>query len=222
MKVISKSLMAAVFCTAVAVSGSAQAAPIWASLTSDNGITNNAAGQVNGTVGGISFAATGDYAFDQLNGSGTNYYGAVPNSGPDIIALSDAGTETITFSAPVSNVYLSLVSFNGASVTTSSPFTVVSNNCSYWGCGTIDQTTPTSFTGTNEAAGVIEFSGTFNSLTFSDTNPEYWHGFNVGIDSAATSAVPEPGTWAMMLVGFGLIGMATRLRRRQNVRVTYA
>jgi hypothetical protein len=29
-----------------------------------------------------------------------------------------------------------------------------------------------------------------------------------------TSAVPEPGTWAMMLMGFGLIGWRLRRRRR--------
>ena len=32
--------------------------------------------------------------------------------------------------------------------------------------------------------------------------------------SATTVAVPEPGTWALMLLGFGGIGMAMRRRRR--------
>jgi len=36
-----------------------------------------------------------------------------------------------------------------------------------------------------------------------------------------TGEVPEPATWAMMLVGFGAIGMATR-RRNAAVRVTFA
>ncbi|MES2291037.1 MAG: PEPxxWA-CTERM sorting domain-containing protein [Pseudomonadota bacterium] len=36
--------------------------------------------------------------------------------------------------------------------------------------------------------------------------------------SAATAAVPEPATWAMMLVGFGSIGYA--MRRRAKVRTT--
>ena len=34
-------------------------------------------------------------------------------------------------------------------------------------------------------------------------------------------AVPEPATWAMMLMGFGMIGFAAR-NRRTKVRVTYA
>ena len=35
------------------------------------------------------------------------------------------------------------------------------------------------------------------------------------------SAVPEPATWGMMILGFGVMGAAMR-RRRQQVRVTYA
>lgn len=37
----------------------------------------------------------------------------------------------------------------------------------------------------------------------------------------AISAVPEPTTWAMMLVGFGMVGAATRYRRRET-RIVYA
>ncbi|MBB4618343.1 PEPxxWA-CTERM sorting domain-containing protein [Sphingomonas abaci] len=37
----------------------------------------------------------------------------------------------------------------------------------------------------------------------------------------AAAAVPEPATWAMMLLGFGMIGAAARYRRR-GVAVTYA
>jgi len=42
---------------------------------------------------------------------------------------------------------------------------------------------------------------------------------NVGA-TLATTAVPEPATWAMMVGGFGAMGFA--LRRRQKVAVTYA
>ena len=33
----------------------------------------------------------------------------------------------------------------------------------------------------------------------------------------AVSAVPEPGTWAMMLVGFGLIGFSIRKSRARSI-----
>lgn len=36
---------------------------------------------------------------------------------------------------------------------------------------------------------------------------------------AAVAAVPEPGTWAMMLLGFGAMGVAVR-RRRKTIAVT--
>lgn len=35
-------------------------------------------------------------------------------------------------------------------------------------------------------------------------------------------AVPEPATWAFMIFGFGAIGGAMRLRRKANVKVSYA
>lgn len=35
------------------------------------------------------------------------------------------------------------------------------------------------------------------------------------------SAVPEPGTWAMMLMGFGMMGAAMRYRRR-STKIVYA
>jgi hypothetical protein len=40
---------------------------------------------------------------------------------------------------------------------------------------------------------------------------------NFTVSAAAPDAVPEPGTWAMMLLGFGAVGHA--LRRRRQTRV---
>lgn len=45
------------------------------------------------------------------------------------------------------------------------------------------------------------------------------------IDNIAIQAVPEPGTWLMMIVGFGLLGGMLRSRRRElkaNTKVSYA
>jgi PEP-CTERM motif len=40
------------------------------------------------------------------------------------------------------------------------------------------------------------------------------------LDNVSIAAVPEPASWALMIMGFGLVGSA--MRRRQSVRVTYA
>lgn len=42
------------------------------------------------------------------------------------------------------------------------------------------------------------------------------------LGSGAVAAVPEPGTWAMMLLGFGAIGFSIRRRRRTNDQLQLA
>ena len=57
----------------------------------------------------------------------------------------------------------------------------------------------------------------FTSVTFSST------GNSFEVDNLAVGgAVPEPATWAMMIVGFGLVGGAMRRSRKATARVTYA
>ena len=197
-------------------------ATTWASLTSDN----FSAGTVSGTIGSVNVTYSGGYNFDNLNGTGTNYWGSVPVPNSDIIALSAAGTGVITFSAPVTNVYIAFDSWNGANVTFSAPFTIISQApqvASYWGSGTFNTFGGnTGFTGSGETAGVLEFAGTFTSLSFTDSVDENWHGLTVGVDGLASNAVPEPATWALMLLGFGMVGYAMRKRGTVRTTLTYA
>ncbi len=46
--------------------------------------------------------------------------------------------------------------------------------------------------------------------------------FSATITDAVTPAVPEPATWAMILIGFGGIGFAMRRRMKLAARVSYA
>ena len=71
---------------------------------------------------------------------------------------------------------------------------------------------------------------TATALTGSSAASRYWlvgaamgtsSGFNDGFKISSlnvTAAVPEPSTWAMMLVGFGAIGVAGRSRRAKFIR----
>jgi hypothetical protein len=72
------------------------------------------------------------------------------------------------------------------------------------------------------------------AFTLADSDPgDNYFDFTQGVDGGLinvgqgpvvtppTGAVPEPATWAMMILGFGMVGGLLR-RRRTAVRVTYA
>lgn len=179
------------------------------------------ANTVFGTVGGVSVTYTGTYGFAQTNGGiaywdSTNWDGTAGRpSGSDIIALNLAGTKTITFSSPVTDVYLAIMSWQGQGNTTfDQSFTQEGwvSGCGYWGCGLLTNVTANSFTSNGEAHGILKFAGPITSLTFSESNNEFWHGIQVGI-----GAIPEPSTWALLILGFGAIGGAMRQRRRASL-----
>ena len=65
----------------------------------------------------------------------------------------------------------------------------------------------------NGGAGNIQIA-LESTLSNSASGPESWTAFNIN----NPPAVPEPATWAMMLVGFGGIGFAMR-RRRESGRL---
>ena len=49
------------------------------------------------------------------------------------------------------------------------------------------------------------------------TDNVYGRGNIAVMSNAFAAAVPEPATWAMMFLGFGMIGAAVRYRRRANI-----
>ena len=201
-------------------SQAAVAAPTWADLQ------QTGANVVTGTVGGTTVTYTGDYlAPTRVSGGGAQYWMPFPvidgpATGPDpldIIATNASGLKTIVFGAAVTDIYIAVNSWNGQSATFSAPFSIYAQGCGFWGCGTATASNGnTTVTANGELHGILKFTGTFTSLSYTDTFDENWHGIQIGIGGLA-GAVPEPSAWALLILGFGAVGAGMRRRTRTTL-----
>lgn len=71
------------------------------------------------------------------------------------------------------------------------------------------------------AAGPVRITGTFGGITATNFRFDSTSS-NGGPRVLEIEAVPEPATWGMMILGFGMMGLGLRARRKASVRVTYA
>ena len=74
-----------------------------------------------------------------------------------------------------------------------------------------DRTTPISFAFATTASSIML---TFSSTLDQNLEDEAWGVDNLVItDNVRGAVVPEPSTWAMMIMGFGVIGVAARRKK---------
>jgi len=73
---------------------------------------------------------------------------------------------------------------------------------------------------TGGLSGVPISFGATNTLSVSGTS--YGSASYGGTLSFSPGPIPEPASWAMMLIGFGAVGSIVRRRRDDNVKVRYA
>jgi len=226
MKLIKSTIVAlSLFLTATA-----QGNPIsWADWTASD------LASATGTVGGVAINFSGTLRFAQLapgsmvgSGAGpnTNYWtegspapytgNALVDNAPtanELLAFNSASTNTITFGSAVVNPLMAILSMGQPSFPVTydfdTPFTVLSEGLGFWGDGSFTLGAGDQLIG-RELHAVIQFQGSMNSINWTST-AENWHGFTFGL--LAPTAVPEPGTLA--LLGIGLAGMGMTRRRKK-------
>jgi len=181
-------------------------------------------------LGSVNVTYTGDVAwFDPTDGPVKNAPaadftagGAInppPNTG--LIGLSQGNSSyganllpygnEVTFSKPVTNPIIDIVSlgWGGAQIVNynfSATPVILSQGTDNWGGGPSDLWVISNTLYGNEGSGVVQFDGTYSSISWTADGGEYWNGITVG------AATPEPNS--LLLLGTGLAAFAGMLRRK--------
>lgn len=151
------------------------------------------------------------------------------NTGIDLFGGSDGLTDTLTFSQAVVDPVIAIWSLGGFGdsfggnlppaeflFTAAEPFVAEAGGPSAeYGGGALDigGQCPTYAVCGIESNGTIQFQGTFTSITWTTPNYEDSYVFTVGAPEGG-GGVPEPATWALMILGLGAAGARLRSRRR--------
>jgi hypothetical protein len=207
----------------VAASPAAHAATVTWNAWDPGTVVQGTPGSVTGNMGGVTVTYTGEVGTFQTNypswTPSSSYVGGTvsnapsPSDGIFHIVGGGTNTDTITFSQAVLNPVIAIWSLGQggeqASFAFTSPFTIEAGGPSAEYNGqSISSSGDTAFG--NEGNGVIQFTGSFNSISFTTPEREDWYGFAVGV-----TGVPEPAAWAMMITG--LFGVGAVLRRRKSL-----
>jgi PEP-CTERM motif len=204
--------------------GAASAAVTWGTW-SNTFTPGPKTGTATETIGTVTASYTGDVHsvipdFPSFTPASSFTGSGVPNAPPQtggILQLTggpQTRTETITFSSPVTDPVMAIWSLGSAKTnaefvfTQNEPFSIVAGGPSAEHGGGALTLIPDGVSGM-EGNGTLVFKGTYSSLTFTNPDHEFWYGFTLG----ANGAVPEPATWAMMILGMSMLGGVMRSRR---------
>jgi hypothetical protein len=151
----------------------------------------------------------------------SSYTGGVVGNAPlpsnGMLDIHGGGTviDTITFGTAVTNPVFAIFSLGNPNLAASFNFTSTPT-FQAGGPNSVFGGAPITVLGNvvsgSEGNGVVEFLGTFSSITWTNPVSENYYGFTVGV-----AAVPEPATWMMMILGFVGVGFVSFRRSRRSV-----
>jgi len=208
---------------------------VWADWTKGTpGSPGSAAGtiQAGSRAVGVEYsgrvlaAATG-YSGDYWRGDAYTVAGSSHEPpGSDVIMLDASETpQTISFSEPVRDPVLAILSLGNPSrpvqYVFDAPFALVSHGRGYFGNGKLEALPGNVLQGA-EGHGLIQFAGTFRSISWTVKGSETWHGIQVGISPLPPESSCGMG-WVLILLLAGLVaGRVWGIRRRRSGAATPA
>jgi PEP-CTERM motif len=216
--IMRKFLMAGLYCLAFACGMSEASAAVITWNTWDTS-SSGTMGTITDTYNGPATLVSG---YPSYGPSSTFADGSIVNNAPNptnnILQITGGSPNvyTLTFSQAVVDPVFAIWSLGASNtpasfVFTQTPTFVAGGPSNEYGGQAI--TVSGNTVGGIEGNGTVEFLGTFTSLSWSNPQSEFWYGFNVGYTSVAP--VPEPSTWAMMILGFAGVGfMAYRQKAK--------
>jgi hypothetical protein len=199
----------------------------WASAT--NGTTAAALGSASGTLNGVGVTYSGEVIGSVTNGTSgiwspnTSFIGGTVTASPSVvnddIRLSGSfdGTNTITFAVPVENPLVAIWSLGAPAIPASFTFSATPTlqaGGPNTGFGGSSITVAGNVVNGNEGNGVVQLTGTFSSISWTDT-PEFFYAFTVGANGPLGPPTPVPEPASLILFGSGLGGLWWRLRRKR-------
>jgi hypothetical protein len=210
--------MKRVLMTALAATAVATATPAFAQVATVNGTPLNTTQSTTSSFGGPAGTTASANLFLTLTGANTttgvyDFSYSFTNTNPSISNLVNFGFTTaptlLNITGTGMNFYLDPNNFPGGFTVNACAGPSGNNTCDAAN-GQAD-----AFSGTFE----LSFGQNVSSISLNNFVDRYASLSQIGGvsgEGTPVGGVPEPATWAMMLLGFGAIGMTMRRSRRRN------